>query len=294
MEATSIVGVFDNPHDVQPVIDDLQKAGVSRSDIEVMDQKACLDCGTAATDDNEQRGAFSGFKRWLSDFGLADSERDYFAETVRRGGTMVTVRTMDGTDQDNIANILASHGAVDIDRRGEYYKSSGFKGFDVNSKPYSQDEVIAERERFQAGGQFAIPVVEEDVKIGKRRLNTGGVRIVKRVIETPVERDIQLRDETVDIERRSVDRPLNAGDMDSLRDDSLEFTESREEATVQKEARVKEEVLVRQNVQERTEHIRETARRTDVDVERTEGDVNSREVLLDRDADTNRLDLDRR
>ena len=39
-----------------------------------------------------------------------------------------------------------------------------------------------------AGEEVTIPVVEEDVRIGKKAVETGGVRVTKRVEEVPVQR----------------------------------------------------------------------------------------------------------
>jgi uncharacterized protein (TIGR02271 family) len=263
MEKT-IVGVFDHPNDVQPVVDELRSLGIREADIEIRDQQKSY-----LMKSEEESGGFSGFRRWLADLGLAERDSDYYAEAVRRGGTLLSVRAEDEGDKlDQIAYIMSNHGAIDIDRRSEYYRSSGFERFDDSAKPYSLEESTAERERFAPGGQFAIPVVEEDVKVGKRKISEGRVRIVSRVTERPVEQDVRLRDEHYDVERRKVDRPLNSNDIDALKDEVIEFSDSREEAFVDKEARVTEEVIVRKDVDEHTERVRETARRTDVEVER--------------------------
>jgi len=50
----------------------------------------------------------------------------------------------------------------------------------------------------------------------------------------------------------------------------MEVREKSEEAVVQKQARVVEEVRVGKEVNERTETVRDTVRRTDVQVEETD------------------------
>ena len=119
-------------------------------------------------------------------------------------------------------------------------------------------------------GETAIPVVEEELHVGKREVERGGVRVESRVTETPVEEQVQLREERVHVERRPVDRPV--GDAENLfREGTLEVSERAEEAVVAKEARVVEEVVVGKEVAERTETVRETVRRTDVSVEEIDG-----------------------
>lgn len=113
----------------------------------------------------------------------------------------------------------------------------------------------------------AIPVVEEQLKIGKREVQRGGVRIYSRVVETPVNESIGLREEHVNVERRPVDQPISTTDATAFKEQSIEMRESAEEAVVQKSARVVEEVRVGKEVSERTEQIKDTVRRTEVEVE---------------------------
>jgi uncharacterized protein (TIGR02271 family) len=111
-----------------------------------------------------------------------------------------------------------------------------------------------------------IPVAEEELHVGKREVNRGRVRINSRVIERPVQEQVTLREERVDVERRPVDRPLSDADR-VFQDRTIEAEERREEAVVSKEARVVEEVVVRKEADQRTETISDTVRKTEVDVE---------------------------
>lgn len=122
----------------------------------------------------------------------------------------------------------------------------------------------------QSGDEVAIPVVEENISIGRREVDSGGVRVTQRVEEQPVREQVTLRDETIEVERVPVDRPV---DPDTMRDldeafipVSVEMRERDEVPVVDKQARVVEEVVVDKEVRERTETIEGTVRRTDVDV----------------------------
>jgi uncharacterized protein (TIGR02271 family) len=117
----------------------------------------------------------------------------------------------------------------------------------------------------------AIPVVEEDIRVGKRAVERGGVRVRSYVLERPVEQDVTLREERVEVERRPVDRPVGTVPADAFRERSIEVTATGEEAVVQKDARVIEEVVVRKQAEERTETVRDTVRKTEVEVENTPG-----------------------
>ena len=117
--------------------------------------------------------------------------------------------------------------------------------------------------------EAVIPVVEEELRVGKREVEKGGVRITSKVTETPVEEEVRLREERINVERRPVDRPVTSSD-NAFQMGAIEVTESAEEAVVAKSARVVEEVVVNKDVQERTETVRDTLHRTDVDVEQVE------------------------
>ncbi|MBP0493183.1 YsnF/AvaK domain-containing protein [Pararoseomonas indoligenes] len=111
-----------------------------------------------------------------------------------------------------------------------------------------------------------IPVVEEQLRVAKREMNSGRVRVRSYIVETPVNESVTLRDEHVQVERRPVDLPLSAAD-DAFRERTIEAVEHSEEAVVSKEARVKEELVIRKQVEERTQNISDTVRHTEVEVE---------------------------
>jgi len=119
----------------------------------------------------------------------------------------------------------------------------------------------------------AIPVVQEELKVGKREVQRGGVRVFSRVVETPVDQTIGLREEHVNVERRPVDQPISSADASAFKEQSIELRETAEEAVVQKSARVVEEVLVGKEVSQRQEQIHDTVRHTEVQVENLAGDT---------------------
>jgi stress response protein YsnF len=111
-------------------------------------------------------------------------------------------------------------------------------------------------------------VVEEQLQVGKRSVDRGGVRIVQRLSQKPVRELVHLREEHATVDRQAVDRPADAQDLGTFQEGTLELHETVEEPVVAKTARVVEEVNVRKEVREREEAIEDTLRRTDVDVER--------------------------
>jgi len=119
--------------------------------------------------------------------------------------------------------------------------------------------------------QVAIPVVEEDLQVGKREVEKGGVRVETRVVEKPVEETVNLREENVRVERVPTDRPLTEREMAEMRNGTIEVVERAEIPMVTKEARVVEEVLVTKDTTQRSETVRDTVKHTEVFVQQLQG-----------------------
>jgi stress response protein YsnF len=57
--------------------------------------------------------------------------------------------------------------------------------------------------------QVVVPVVQEEIKIDKRTVGSGLVRVIKRIQESEHEIDAPLLKEEVQIERVPIDRPID-------------------------------------------------------------------------------------
>jgi stress response protein YsnF len=102
---------------------------------------------------------------------------------------------------------------------------------------------------------------------------SGRVRVRSYVVETPVQEQVTLRDERVQVERRPVDRAPTPGDERLWAERTIEATERGEEAVVSKDVRVKEEIGIRKEVEQRTETVSDKVRHTEVEVEDARGQV---------------------
>ena len=213
----------------------------------------------------------------LTHLGVPKDQAEYYAEGVRRGGTLVTVTTGDENAQ-RAVDIMNGAGAVDIDARGTDYRTGGYAGYTQTAPAYTHDEIVQERSTYQppahttntgtvnTGGETVIPIVEEELAVGKRQVQGGGARIHTYITEKPVSEQVTLREEQVIVDRRPVDRTATDADM-AFKEQSFEVTETSEVPVVSKTARVVEEVVVGKTATERTETVSDTVRRTDVDVE---------------------------
>jgi stress response protein YsnF len=159
------------------------------------------------------------------------------------------------------ADILDAAGAMDVDEKAAEY-GYGTTGGNVNK---------TSMDTRSGNDTTSIPIVEENIQVGKREVETGGVRLRSRIIEKPVEENLRLREERVTVERTPVDRKATDEDLDTLQDKEIEVVEHAEVPVVSKEARVVEEVKLNKEVEHRDETVRDTVRKTEVDVENMEG-----------------------
>ena len=93
-------------------------------------------------------GATVGLLGALKDAGHSDEEANVYAEGVRRGGTLVSVRVDDG-DEADAQRILDGRGA-DAMARMDIYREDGWAGFDESAEPYTPAQIQVERERYRA------------------------------------------------------------------------------------------------------------------------------------------------
>ena len=282
----TVVGVFDTVEEAESGREALLDDGFNASEVRVQSNAAIQDAkyaSTASTATDTTRngpndeGFMAGIGRFFSElFGGDDSEHaGNYSEAVRRGSSVVVVTVEDASRAEAARSALAAAGAVDIDKRTESWRQEGYAGFDPASRPYQSDQVQAERSRFQgqtgtmqADNGAVLPVVREDIEVGKRAVDLGTVRVFSRTETRPVQEQVQLREERAEIERRSVDRPATEADLKAFEGGSIEIHETAERPVVSKTARVVEEVVVGTQANTRTETISDQVRNTVVDVDK--------------------------
>jgi uncharacterized protein (TIGR02271 family) len=115
--------------------------------------------------------------------------------------------------------------------------------------------------------EITIPIIEEQLVVGKRTVEKGGVNVRTTMTEKPVQESVTLREEQVHVERHAVNRPVDASTAEAFKEGTFEVTTKAEVPVVAKEARVVEEVVVGKEMTEHTETVRDTVKRTDVEVD---------------------------
>jgi stress response protein YsnF len=275
--AQTVIGFFDDASDAQRAVEQLQSRGISRDRIDV--SRGSAGTGTAGapgtvghdthdpntvrttsdgrTVDTEGRNTNRITDFFNSLFGGSDkNDADRYSRVAERAGAIVTVHAQSEEEAERAADILDDAGAVDVDERSASYGYTDTRSTDRGAR----QDTSGERE-------VAIPRIEENLEVGKRTEERGGVRVRSRIVERPVEEHLRLREENVHVEREPVNRPVSGEDLANFREGEIELTERAEVPVVNKEARVVEEVRVTKDVTEHDEAIRDTVRKTDVDVE---------------------------
>lgn len=136
---------------------------------------------------------------------------------------------------------------------------------DFYNHEHFNDQNLYKNRSGKSENDITIPVVEEELQVGKREVETGGVRLRSRIVEKDVSENINLREEKVNVERNTVNRPASEAD---LVEENIEVVEHAEVPVVNKEARVVEEVKLNKEVTERNETVSDTVLKTEVDIER--------------------------
>ena len=211
----------------------------------------------------------------LDDYQLSNSDQDCRGwDVVNAAGTRIgTVREMlVDTENERVAALRLDSGAeIPVNefalRDGTVVAVGDAAG--ASRTAAARPGSAPERE---AVGEVVLPVIEEEIRIGKREVDRVGARVTTRVVETPVQESVTLRNEQVHVERRPVDRPVRDGEIADFVEGTLEVHARSEEAVVHKQARVVEEVVISKGATEREETVRDTVKRTDVDVDKVGAD----------------------
>ena len=91
-------------------------------------------------------GATGGIVGALVAAGVPEEHAHVYSEAVRRGGTLLSVRT-DDIRAGKVHSILDRYQPIDPTWQGAEYRKTGWKQFDPNAVPYKPDEAEIERMR---------------------------------------------------------------------------------------------------------------------------------------------------
>ncbi len=265
MPEETIVAVYDTSAHAQATVASLKTAGVPADAISMHSDGEGMSTTTATASPVREEGF------WASLFGGSpDHDTAVYDRSMASGSTVVSVKTPE-SHVSRVLEILESHNPIDVHESGAdsgltqtTTKTTQPVGLatSVAATGVAPAAAIQPRSSDDTG---KLQLSEESLAVGKRVVSSGGTRIRRYVVETPVEENVSLHSEKVVLERNPVTdgRPAT----DSFSDKTIEMTEMAEEAVVSKTARVVEEVALRKEVSDRVETVRDTVRKEEVKVE---------------------------
>ena len=143
---------------------------------------------------------------------------------------------------------------------------------EIADQPHKVEPEISERTASAQPGEMSrestieVPLSEEEVKVGKRIVGAGEVKLHKTITTEQVNVPVELKREDIVIERVAAHEVDSTG-KELFQEEHIVVPLSREEPVVEKEVRVTGGVRVRKTEGVEKETIRETIRREDVNVD---------------------------
>lgn len=285
----TLVAAFDTVREAQAAKSELTSKHIGEVKISASE----LDAGRAAhgsataSDRSNQRDESFGekvsdfFSSMFGDDNRSKSDRDdnLYPEAYRRGTAFLLVKAANDELANEAETILERNGAIDIDERAKTWaidgKTNHVAGTHIGSENTGTADLskttghreTTDRGHHNSAEQQSVPVINEELRVGKREVNKGKVRVVSHVSEHPVEKSVNLHEEHAHIERRPVDRAADPAEMKNFKSGTVEIQETEEQPVVEKRARVVEEVVVGKESSDRKETIRDTVRHTEVDIQ---------------------------
>jgi uncharacterized protein (TIGR02271 family) len=201
---------------------------------------------------------------WQKLFGrdIEEHEARVYGKTVEAGGVVLTLRAPD-SQLSKAMGILNQHNVVDVKSRaieaGWLAKEAVMetKAIPAPAKPVTTD----------IGKGEVLRLAEEQLEVGKRLITEGTTRIRRFVVQKPVEAQVTLHEEHVEIVRRAVADPAFVKDIDWT-DRTIEIIETIEQPVVSKSTHIAEEVVIGKKGSDRVETVKDTVRRQQVEIER--------------------------
>lgn len=205
MTTRTITALFDSRAEAERAVEALvSTTGLDRSSVRL--DAAPTSAGSAAP---EEKGFFAS----LGELFMPDEDRYSYSEGMRRGGVLVSAQ-VDEVRLDRAMDVFEQHGAVDLDQREAEWRQSGWTGYGgaaatgtavpdgapgnppgtmlsrgvdqaagtniSGAHPENEGTTLAGSTGASAGalqGEQAIPIVEERLRVGKRDVTHGRVRV---------------------------------------------------------------------------------------------------------------------
>lgn len=259
MAYEKLVTVYDTVGKAKEALSVLHASGFHPDEISLMDKNSL---GSAPA--NEK-----GFWRRIFGRDVWDHEAGVYERALKDGGAILSLR-VPHEESARAMSILDVHDPVDV-----HEKAASF-GIPVPPAAKALVTPMATAAKAAAGASTAakdevVRLAEEQLNVGKRLFQTGTTRIRRYIVEKPVEQQVTLHEEHVEVVRRAISDPAYVQNIDWA-DRTIEVAETAEEPVVTKSSYVAEEVVIRKAGSDRVETVRDTVRKQQLDIERTKKD----------------------
>jgi stress response protein YsnF len=290
--AQTVIGIFKNSTEAQNAKQHLLSKGFTDEIVDISSRSG-TEMPERNIEDRHDEDFGDKISRFFNNLFGDEDESSRYSKAASHG-TTVTVHAQSSEQAEMAADILDDYGAVDVDeyaaagygasttgRTANMGTSEAERMGGMNSGRVGMDTALSNRDvdsdrstpvdrdtdRINDREETSIPIIEENLNVGKKDVITGGKRLHSRIVERPVEETVRLREEHVNIERKPADRAATEQDITNFKEGTIEVTEHAEIPVVDKEARVVEDVNLYKDVDEKQEVIRETLRNTEVETD---------------------------
>ena len=300
-----IVAVFETEAAAEAATESLRSAGIPASAIRQYAGSAA-DRQPVPTEQTSVHTSDGGFWSWLfGEDSTTETTRsaythDAYDRRASAGNVVVSVTVAEDAKIHSAIAALEAHNPLNIDERSDEVAEVGagstmapLTGASTTGREFSTEDSLQARTvdtaipsgrvdvagapetsppipsgrtgREMAEGEQVLSLSEEQLAVGKRTVDLGATRVRRYVVEKPVEENVTLRGERVTVERRQPIETTASG-MGAFEERIVEVRETSEEPVVAKTAHVVEEVVIGREATERTETVKETVRREEVEV----------------------------
>jgi stress response protein YsnF len=257
MQGQCVVAVYSSRDSAEQAYRAVLGSGVPQDHVRLSNQQRSSVSSVDGTGTSSDGGSIWD---WLFGSDVPEDDRRLYEGHLAKGGAALSV-FVDApgmADLDRVGGLLQQYNPVEMHEENAQGMTAGSAGSSTATSQAGYAAQGAEREQ-------VIPLPEEELKVGKRA--TESVKHIRTyVVEEPVQKDVQLRDERTVVEKRPATGAATGQPMER----EYEVRELHEEPVVQKDVRAGEELVVRKEAAERTETVSDTVKKTKADIDKTE------------------------
>lgn len=277
MAYETLVTVYDTQAHTEAAVKALRAAGFSQSDINVVN-KARLESNKGIRGSN-----LSDPGIWHRLFGknVVTQDAKIYAQAVEKGGSVISLR-VPSTQLAQATAVLESHRSAAAPVHAETAGHAAAAAVEPKAaavhietaqkkiEPLAGEKVAAVQKAAEAHPGI-LRLAEEQLEVGKERVETGRARVRRFVTEKEVAAEVTLHKEHAELIRNALDHPANLDDI-NWADEEIEIIETVENPIVKKKVRIVEEISLKKVGTERIETVRDKVRRHQVAIERLGAD----------------------